>query len=90
MRDRGEAMIRSLDITNGLKVLDLGCGDGTTALPAAKAGAARRPACSRGVQRSSSAGGTIAGDAGGVEHADLAVDIAASRRPVRGPASRRG
>src|SRR5215212_8314513 len=39
MRDSGEALVRSLGITKGLKVLDLGCGDGTTAIPAAKLGA---------------------------------------------------
>jgi SAM-dependent methyltransferase len=39
MRESGEALVRRLGITNGLKVLDLGCGDGTTALPAAKLGA---------------------------------------------------
>ena len=39
MRDSGEALVHSLGITKGLKVLDLGCGDGTTALPAAKLGA---------------------------------------------------
>src|SRR5262245_31958049 len=39
MRERGEALVRSLGITKGLKVLDLGCGDGTTALPAARLGA---------------------------------------------------
>ena len=38
MRESGEALVQSLGITNGLKVLDLGCGDGTTALPAAKLG----------------------------------------------------
>jgi Methyltransferase domain len=38
MRESGEALVR-LGITKGLKVLDLGCGDGTTALPAAKLGA---------------------------------------------------
>jgi ubiquinone/menaquinone biosynthesis C-methylase UbiE len=35
----GEALVQRLGITKGLKVLDLGCGDGTTALPAAKLGA---------------------------------------------------
>jgi len=35
MRDSGEALVKQLGITKGLKVLDLGCGDGTTALPAA-------------------------------------------------------
>ena len=39
MRESGEALVRELGITSGLKVLDLGCGDGTTALPAARLGA---------------------------------------------------
>src|SRR5258705_827587 len=39
MRESGEALVRRLGITKGLKVLDLGCGDGTTALPQAKLGA---------------------------------------------------
>jgi ubiquinone/menaquinone biosynthesis C-methylase UbiE len=39
MRESGEALVNGLGITKGLKVLDLGCGDGTTALPAAKLGA---------------------------------------------------
>lgn len=39
MRESGEALVASLGITPGLKVLDLGCGDGTTALPAARLGA---------------------------------------------------
>lgn len=39
MRESGEALVNGLGITNGLKVLDLGCGDGTTALPAARLGA---------------------------------------------------
>ena len=39
MRDSGEALVKSLDITNGVEVLDLGSGDGTTALPAARLGA---------------------------------------------------
>jgi SAM-dependent methyltransferase len=39
MRESGEALVQALGITKGLKVLDLGCGDGTTALPAAKLGA---------------------------------------------------
>jgi SAM-dependent methyltransferase len=39
MRESGEALVRSLGITAGMKVLDLGCGDGTTALPAARLGA---------------------------------------------------
>jgi ubiquinone/menaquinone biosynthesis C-methylase UbiE len=39
MRESGEALVARLEITKGLKVLDLGCGDGTTALPAARLGA---------------------------------------------------
>ncbi len=39
MRESGEALVERLGIRKGLKVLDLGCGDGTTALPAAKLGA---------------------------------------------------
>ena len=39
MRQSGEALIRSLDVTPQLEVLDLGCGDGTTAVPLARAGA---------------------------------------------------
>jgi len=36
MRESGEALVQRLGIRQGMKVLDLGCGDGTTALPAAK------------------------------------------------------
>src|SRR4051812_8937726 len=39
MRESGEALVQKLGITSRMKVLDLGCGDGTTALPAAKLGA---------------------------------------------------
>ncbi len=39
MRESGEALVGRIGITRGLKVLDLGCGDGTTALPAAQLGA---------------------------------------------------
>src|SRR5436190_459348 len=39
MRESGEALVNTLGITPGLDVLDLGCGDGTTALPAAQLGA---------------------------------------------------
>jgi ubiquinone/menaquinone biosynthesis C-methylase UbiE len=39
MRKSGAALVRGLGITPGLKVLDLGCGDGTTALPEAELGA---------------------------------------------------
>ena len=39
MRRSGERFVSSLGIAPGMKVLDVGCGDGTTALPAAQAGA---------------------------------------------------
>jgi SAM-dependent methyltransferase len=39
MRESGAALVQGLGITRGMKVLDLGCGDGTTALPAARLGA---------------------------------------------------
>src|SRR5438046_5122602 len=39
MRESGEALVTALGITDGLEVLDLGCGDGTTAVPAARLGA---------------------------------------------------
>src|SRR3954469_11817618 len=39
MRQSGEALVQRIGVSKGLKVLDLGCGDGTTALPAAKLGA---------------------------------------------------
>jgi SAM-dependent methyltransferase len=39
MRESGEALVGDLGIKAGIRVLDLGCGDGTTALPAARLGA---------------------------------------------------
>jgi SAM-dependent methyltransferase len=39
MRESGEALVNSLGVRRGMKVLDLGCGDGTTALPEARLGA---------------------------------------------------
>jgi SAM-dependent methyltransferase len=39
MRESGTALIEKLNITKGLDILDLGCGDGTTAIPAARLGA---------------------------------------------------
>lgn len=39
MRDSGEELIESLGVRPGMDILDLGCGDGTTALPAAQRGA---------------------------------------------------
>jgi SAM-dependent methyltransferase len=39
MRDAGEALVKSLDVKTPLRALDLGCGDGTTAVPLARTGA---------------------------------------------------
>lgn len=39
MRESGAEMASKLGIRPGMKVLDLGCGDGTTAIPSAKLGA---------------------------------------------------
>lgn len=39
MRESGMALVSKLGITKGLNILDLGCGDGTTAIPEAKLGA---------------------------------------------------
>jgi ubiquinone/menaquinone biosynthesis C-methylase UbiE len=39
MRESGASLVAQLGITKGLHVLDLGCGDGTTAIPEAKLGA---------------------------------------------------
>ena len=39
MRESGEALVDRIGVTAGLQVLDLGCGDGTTAVPAARLGA---------------------------------------------------
>jgi SAM-dependent methyltransferase len=39
MRQSGEAVVKSLGVTTPLRVLDLGCGDGATAVPMARLGA---------------------------------------------------
>jgi len=39
MRESGEAVVKSIGITPPVRVLDLGCGDGTTAVPMAQMGA---------------------------------------------------
>ena len=39
MRESGEALVQRIGVSKGHKVLDLGCGDGTTAVPLARAGA---------------------------------------------------
>ena len=42
MRESGEKLVAQLGVKPGMKVLDLGCGDGTTAIPEAQAGATVR------------------------------------------------
>jgi SAM-dependent methyltransferase len=39
MRESGEALVADVGVGPGMRVLDLGCGDGTTTLPAARLGA---------------------------------------------------
>lgn len=39
MRESGEVLVNKLAVTRGMHVMDLGCGDGTTAIPEAKLGA---------------------------------------------------
>lgn len=39
MRESGTELVNKLGIKKGIRVLDLGCGDGTTAIPAARNGA---------------------------------------------------
>jgi SAM-dependent methyltransferase len=39
MRESGEALVQAIGVERDMTVLDLGCGDGTTALPAARRGA---------------------------------------------------
>ncbi len=39
MRKSGESLVTAIGVTKSMNILDLGCGDGTTAIPAAKLGA---------------------------------------------------
>jgi SAM-dependent methyltransferase len=89
MRSSGEALAKSLGIAPGTRVLDLGCGDGTTALPAARLGAdvlgvdiARNlvEAGRRRAQESGLANCTFqAGDAGSLQGlADQSFDLVVS------------
>ena len=39
MRESGEELVKKIGVAKGMKILDLGCGDGTTALPEARLGA---------------------------------------------------
>jgi len=39
MRESGDELVERIGVTPGMKVLDVGCGDGTTAVPSAKRGA---------------------------------------------------
>ena len=89
MRQSGEAVVQSLGITPPLRVLDLGCGDGTTAIPLARAGAdvtgidIARNLIAAGNRRAAEAGLTRLkfqeGDASNLEGvADHSFDLAVS------------
>ena len=78
MRDSGEELVKDLGITSGLRVLDLGSGDGTTAIPAARA---RRRRTRRSTSRPISSRPATVGPKGsasptaGFKHGD-ATDLA--------------
>ncbi|HEY3671858.1 MAG TPA: class I SAM-dependent methyltransferase [Acidimicrobiia bacterium] len=81
MRDSGEALVKELGITNGMHVLDLGGGDGTTALPAARLGAdvvvidIARNLVEAGTRRAEAAGLTnIRFEQGDASHLDGVAD----------------
>jgi SAM-dependent methyltransferase len=88
MRDSGEALVGRIGVTRGLKVLDLGSGDGTTALPAARLGAdvlgvdIARNLVDAGNRRAKAAGlpnlAFVQGDATGLELPDQAFDLVVS------------
>ena len=88
MRESGEALVQRLGITKGLKVLDLGCGDGTTALPEAKLGAdvlgidVARNLVEAGNRRAQENGLTNLkfqeGDASNLEQVDKSFDLVVS------------
>jgi SAM-dependent methyltransferase len=88
MRASGEAVVRGLGVTAGMRVLDLGCGDGTTAIPAAQAGAEvvgvdiARNLVKAGNRRAAALGLArcrfVQGDATGLEWADRSFDLVVS------------
>jgi ubiquinone/menaquinone biosynthesis C-methylase UbiE len=89
MRQSGEAVVQSMAITPPLRVLDLGCGDGTTAIPLARTGAEvvgidiARNLVAAGNKRAAEAGLTRLkfqeGDAGNLEGvADRSFDLTVS------------
>ncbi len=47
VRGSGEALVDTLGVKEGMDVLDLGCGEGTTAVPAAERGPGGRARCQR-------------------------------------------
>jgi SAM-dependent methyltransferase len=81
MRDSGEEIACGLGIKRGMKVLDVGCGDGTTALPEAKLGAET----AAGLLDASNAASRIQADDAGadVERGDIAHPAVAADRDLR-------
>ena len=81
MRESGEELVKELGITNGMQVLDLGGGDGTTALPAARLGAGvvvidiARNLVEAGTRRAADEGLTnLRFEQGDASHLDSAAD----------------
>ena len=81
MRESGEELVKELGITNGMQVLDLGGGDGTTALPAARLGAdvvvidIARNLVEAGARRAAAAGLTnVRFEQGDASHLDGVAD----------------
>jgi len=89
MRESGEAVVDSIKVTPPLKALDLGCGDGTTAVPMARLGAdvtgidISRPLVAAGNKRAAAEGLTQLsfreGDAANLEGvSDQSFDLSVS------------
>ncbi len=81
MRRSGEELVKELGITNGMQVLDLGGGDGTTALPAARLGAdvvvidIARNLVEAGTRRAAAEGvGNVRFEQGDASHLDGVAD----------------
>ncbi len=89
MRESGKAVVRSLGVTTPMRVLDLDCGDGTTALPLACSGA---DVVGTDIARNPVAVGNIGAAAAGLVLCDESQRglLVIYSRPRRFRASRRG